>query len=613
MFEALAAGIILNDRFKITQFVSQDSIGGIYRVIDVKITERTYTLREFFPPSMTPEERSHLEKQFTETTAFYKTLEHPNLVRLVDSFIEGNRFYVVTELVEGLSLSALAALSPNATAEPRVLEWLVQACQALNYAHHRAPPVFLRIIHPDAMILDRDGNLKLDGFGFPLLFASAAKLDDPNTAPEISTWEDASVQADLYGLGASVYRLLTGREWGQSTEGQIPAGFSDRTKELLSGCLRADPALRPKDAGDLLEVLDDMLHPKTPKVSIRKKTRRQRLVERTEEPLRKIKKAVKAILTRPYLIALAALVVWAGFKSFRTETFKHFHKTGPLMIVACEHEVDVVDLTNMKITDELTEIEQGKFTALSPDAAQVWIANEIGRIFEINAENGLMGTQFSVRQPVGGIAKSEKNLLFLTLDRDNALGIFSSTAGKAVAFSPTGKSPGEVALNDTQKEIYVISVSPKALSVFDSTSYALKQTISLEASPTHLVQSPDGKSLYITYANLLKVDVFDTETKSRLTEIPMADPGPYAISTYANGCVITTPKRSKIAVIEYPGGIHRLDVFLDKPQKTVYDTSSNRLYVITSNGYLYMINSTTGKIVNHVKLAKLPSDMIFIP
>ena len=147
-------------------------------------------------------------------------LEHANIVPAYDAGEVDGRHYLVMELVDGLDLSAifhrLGPLSPaNAAAVSR------EAALGLQHAHEHG--MVHRDMKPSNMMLTSGGKVKILDLGL-------ARLDEPQLAdseltasgqvmgtidymaPEqLSSSHDVDYRADIYSLGATLYKLLTGQ------------------------------------------------------------------------------------------------------------------------------------------------------------------------------------------------------------------------------------------------------------------------------------------------------------------------------------------------------------------------------------------------------------------
>jgi len=157
----------------------------------------------------------------------------------------------------------LARLGPLPPA--KVAELGVQACRALAAAHEAG--LVHRDVKPQNLLLRRDGVLKLSDFGVAFglegtrltlvgtILGTAAYF-----APEQARGEEVTAAADIYGIGAVLYELLTGRpprnpttlaELSDTAAIPVPQGAPPKLARIVMRCLAADPADRPGSAAEL--------------------------------------------------------------------------------------------------------------------------------------------------------------------------------------------------------------------------------------------------------------------------------------------------------------------------------------------------------------------------
>jgi GAF domain-containing protein len=175
-------------------------------------------------------------------------LRHPRIARVLDHFQDPEGSYLVMELVRGSDLGEVIAEQgdPGLPVE-RAVEYAIQACEALQYVHDEQ--VLHRDVKPRNLILGERGVVVVD-FGV----ARELDADDPGTravgtpqfmAPEVLVGESISPRADVFGIAATLWTLLTGK----------PPAYDDRTHlaeqvpgvtPALEETLRAGLALHPE-------------------------------------------------------------------------------------------------------------------------------------------------------------------------------------------------------------------------------------------------------------------------------------------------------------------------------------------------------------------------------
>ncbi len=90
-------------------------------------------------------------------------LDHPQVVKLEDFFVEDHRAYLVLEHIDGENLREIV-LRDGPMSEERIKKLGEQMCSILTYLHKLSPPLVHRDFTPDNLILHKDGTLKLIDF-----------------------------------------------------------------------------------------------------------------------------------------------------------------------------------------------------------------------------------------------------------------------------------------------------------------------------------------------------------------------------------------------------------------------------------------------------------------
>lgn len=210
---------------------------------------------KFAPPEVAADARSVAMLMHEVITG--TSLSHKNIVRIFD-FVQArqeNESAVVMEFVEGKNLADLQAKrieeTGNGFFEPEeIKEWVREACEALDYAHSEKRAH--RDLKPhNFMIETATRRLKIVDFGVsrPIRDSHAALTgkDSSGTLPYMSPQqllgEEPSSSDDIYGLGATLYDLLTGSP--PFSGGDIPS----QVREVLPTPLNARRAAVNRDCG----------------------------------------------------------------------------------------------------------------------------------------------------------------------------------------------------------------------------------------------------------------------------------------------------------------------------------------------------------------------------
>ena len=102
----------------------------------------------------------------------------------------------------------------------------------LTYLHSFSPPVIYRDMKPGNVILRPDGRITLIDFGIARIFSPQGKatlIGTPGFAPPEQYSGQVDERSDIYGLGATLHYILTGRESGEIPAVLVSAGAFGET------------------------------------------------------------------------------------------------------------------------------------------------------------------------------------------------------------------------------------------------------------------------------------------------------------------------------------------------------------------------------------------------
>ena len=176
------------------------------RLVAIKVLPKRYS-----------ENREYVERFYKEGQAAAK-LNHPNIVQAIVVGEAGGYHYFVMEYVEGHTLYDDLAGGKVFT-EAEALQTIIQIARALAHAHERG--LIHRDVKPKNIMIAQDGTAKLADMGLARLAADeqAAQAEAGKAygtpyyiSPEQIRGElNIDFRADIYGLGATLYHLVTGR------------------------------------------------------------------------------------------------------------------------------------------------------------------------------------------------------------------------------------------------------------------------------------------------------------------------------------------------------------------------------------------------------------------
>ena len=167
-------------------------------------------------------------------------LRHPNIVGTQGlGRTPGGSYFIVMDLVDGPTLAQICGR--RAIAVDEAIRWAMETCDALGHAHGRG------IVHcdlkPANLLLDEGGRIRVTDFGLARFLAEdtpwTAEVEGtaPFMAPEQASrcWGPIDRRTDVYGVGAVLFALLTGR----------PPFVGRRLPDVLAEVISAAPVISP--------------------------------------------------------------------------------------------------------------------------------------------------------------------------------------------------------------------------------------------------------------------------------------------------------------------------------------------------------------------------------
>ncbi|MBC3803959.1 protein kinase [Acetobacterium fimetarium] len=142
-------------------------------------------------------------------------LDHPGIPKMIDVTEDDDYLYMVQEFITGKPLSQIIREKGRLEAG-KISDFMKSVASTLSYLHHQG--LIHRDIKPDNMILTADGGITIIDFG---LARKKEQIDEADkrvygtlsyTAPERFNRKPGTVQTDIYGYGAAMYQLCTGKK-----------------------------------------------------------------------------------------------------------------------------------------------------------------------------------------------------------------------------------------------------------------------------------------------------------------------------------------------------------------------------------------------------------------
>ncbi len=205
----LKPGMILCDRYEILDVVGAGGMSIVYKARCHRLN-RNVAIKVLKPEFS--RDQNFVTKFRVEAQAS-AGLTHPNIVNVYDVYDDEGVYFIVMELVEGITLKDYIAENGRLSMD-RAIDFAIQIASGLEAAHESH--VIHRDIKPQNIIVSKNGNLKVTDFGI-------AKAASSNTltsgamgsvhyiSPEQARGGYSDERSDIYSLGITMYEMVTGR------------------------------------------------------------------------------------------------------------------------------------------------------------------------------------------------------------------------------------------------------------------------------------------------------------------------------------------------------------------------------------------------------------------
>jgi serine/threonine protein kinase len=201
-------------KYPVQREIGSGATSRVYLARD-PFADRDVAIKVFLFDKQADESQERMiHKSFVAEASLAGKLNHPHIVDIYDAVVEPGRSYLVMEYVPGTTLEAY---SDVATLLPvgKVVEIIFKCIRALEYACRHG--IIHRDIKPGNILLSEGGETKVSDFGasFQQKTLETTQISGVGSpaymSPEQIRMETLTHQTDIYSLGITMYRLLTGR------------------------------------------------------------------------------------------------------------------------------------------------------------------------------------------------------------------------------------------------------------------------------------------------------------------------------------------------------------------------------------------------------------------
>lgn len=205
----LKEGVFLGKRYEILSRIGSGGMADVYkgkdhklnRYVAIKVLKSDYRTDEVF-----------IQKFLSEAQAA-AGLMHPNVVNVYDVGQDRGLYYMVMELVEGITLKEYIEKKGKLTAK-ETISISIQMVTGIQAAHNQH--IIHRDIKPQNIIISKEGKVKVTDFGIARA-TTATKTISGNimgsvhyTSPEQARGAVVDERSDIYSAGVTMYEMITG-------------------------------------------------------------------------------------------------------------------------------------------------------------------------------------------------------------------------------------------------------------------------------------------------------------------------------------------------------------------------------------------------------------------
>lgn len=200
-----------NDQLKV---IRQLGFGGLSAIYLVQQSGRDLlVLKEStVPGDVDPEVKEKAIEMFDREAHILAKLNHPQIAKVHDHFVENGRHYLLLQYVHGQDLRQYVK-EKGAMSEQAAIDCAIQMADILTYLHEQTPAVIHRDLTPENLVINDDGKIVLIDFGAANEFLQTATGTlvgkHAYIAPEQFRGK-ATTGSDIYSMGGTLHFLLTG-------------------------------------------------------------------------------------------------------------------------------------------------------------------------------------------------------------------------------------------------------------------------------------------------------------------------------------------------------------------------------------------------------------------
>lgn len=204
-------GSFINNRYEIVSRVGAGGMSDVYKAKDHKLNRNVAikVLKKEFSDDKNFVSKFRIEAQSAAS------LIHPNIVNVYDVGEDHGVYYIVMELIEGITLKRYIEKKGKLSFR-ETISIATQMANGIECAHNNQ--IVHRDIKPQNIMISREGKVKVTDFGIARATSAASNTVGGNAmgsvhyiSPEQAGGKYVDEKSDIYSLGITMYEMLTGK------------------------------------------------------------------------------------------------------------------------------------------------------------------------------------------------------------------------------------------------------------------------------------------------------------------------------------------------------------------------------------------------------------------
>jgi len=280
-------------------------------------------------------------KRFELEAKAAASLDHENIVRIIDFGSSHDNYYIVMEYIDGMSMKEIMG-EHGALDQELALFVAREVCLGLDHAHQHG--IVHRDVKPANIMVTSDGQVKITDFGLAKLHQSQTQQTVANTllgtplymSPEQAIGDNVDGRSDLFSLGTMCYEMITGTQpfLGDNyavviqniIHGSIPQPSKLRKpidgeiESIVMKALSKEPAKRFRTAIEMARAIETVLGQEkiaSAKAKLRRLMKGANVCESVSEPISRpkrtrVRRIVPALVTAAAAAAAAIMLLNPG-------------------------------------------------------------------------------------------------------------------------------------------------------------------------------------------------------------------------------------------------------------------------------------------------------------